>query len=90
MMPGFLLAQEGNIVVREIDNSLFKTDNYWRGADGGATVKLDSGKILWLFSDTFIDREGTGKRANSKNMIRNSIAIQNSDSLESALTFYYQ
>ena len=90
MIPGFLLAQEEKVTIKELDNSFFKKDKYWRGADGAATVELGSGKILWLFSDTFIDQNGTGKRANAKTMIRNSIAIQDSDSLNSGLTYYYR
>ena len=38
----------------------------------------------------FIDQDGTGKRSNSKTMIRNSIAIQNSNFLNSKLTYYYK
>lgn len=90
LIPSFLLAQENKTVISEIDNSIFKKDNYWRGADGAATVELSSGKVLWLFSDTFIDQDGTGKRANAKTMIRNSIAIQDSNSLKSELTYYYK
>ena len=90
IIPGFILAQDKKATVEEIDNTLFKKDNYWRGADGAATVELSSGKILWLFSDTFIDQSGTGKRSNSKTMIRNSIAIQDSSSLESGLTYYFK
>ncbi len=96
LVPVFLQAQNkgisGNdkIKVLELDNSIFKKDRYWRGADGAATVELNEGRVLWLFSDTFIDQDGTGKRANSKTMIRNSIAIQDSNALKSELTYYYK
>ena len=90
MIPSFLMAQEEKTTVVEIDNTIFKKDNYWRGADGAATVRLNSGKILWLFSDTFIDQDGSGIRSNSKMMIRNSIAIQDSNSLKSKLTYYFK
>ena len=89
MLPSLLFAQEMKTTVKEIDNTFFKKDDYWRGADGAATVELSSGKILWLFSDTFIDQDGTGERANSKTMIRNSIAIQDSNTLDSKLTYYF-
>lgn len=76
--------------VIEIDNALFKNDNFWRGADGAATVELSNGRILWLFSDSFIDPKGRGHRSRSK-MINNSIAIQDNQTLEkSNLTFYYK
>ena len=90
LVPGLSLAQKKKIVISEIDNSIFKKDDYWRGADGAATVELSPGKVLWLFSDTFIDQDGTGKRANAKTMIRNSIAIQDSNLLKSELTYYYK
>ena len=96
LLPGVLQAQDINVSehektkVFELDNIKFRKDNYWRGADGAATVDLGSGKILWLFSDTFIDQDGTGQRSNAKTMIRNSIAIQNGNSFEDSLTFYYK
>ncbi len=73
----FLIAQNEiisdleQLEVTECDNTFFRTDKYWRGADGAVTIDLENGKILWLFSDTFIDTEGTGKRTNSK-MINNT------------------
>jgi len=76
--------------VIEIDNSIFTKDKFWRGADGAASVDLGNGRILWLFSDTFIDSEGTGRRSNAS-MINNSIAIQEGFELEKAtLAFYYK
>ncbi len=74
----------------EVDNSFFRNDKFWRGADGAATIDLENGKILWLFSDTFIDTAGTGKRLNSV-MINNSLAIQDGNNLEeSKLSFYWK
>jgi hypothetical protein len=78
------------IEVNEVDNSIFTSDKFWRGADGAASIYLENGKILWLFSDTFIDPQGTGKRSNSK-MINNSIAIQEEGSLDKGkISFYYK
>ena len=71
------------------DNSFFTNHPYWRGADGGFTVKLKSGKVLWLFGDTLIDRDGTGDRENGR-MIRNSIAIQQSNSLSAPILYAFQ
>ncbi len=82
--------RSGCLEVFEVDNSLFRKDKFWRGADGAASIDLENGKVLWLFSDTFIDPKGTGKRSNSK-MINNSIAIQEGYDLEkSNMTFYYK
>ena len=76
--------------VYEEDNSIFTNDKFWRGADGAASIDLGNGRILWLFSDTFIDTKGTGKRSNPT-MINNSIAIQQGYDLENAhMTFYYK
>lgn len=96
LISGFVQAQDEDIFenekakVFELDNSKFKKDKFWRGADGAATVELGEGRVLWLFSDTFIDQGGKGRRANSKTMIRNSIAVQDSSSLESNLTYYFK
>jgi len=79
-----------HIEVYEENNSLFTKDKIWRGADGAASIDLENAKILWLFSDTFIDTQATGKRSNSR-MIRNSIAIQEGYELEEAkITFYHK
>ena len=59
-------SKDMQIEVNEVDNSMFTTDKFWRGADGAASIDLENGKILWLFSDTFIDPQGTGKRSDSK------------------------
>jgi len=83
-------SEDMQIEVNEVDNSLFTNDKIWRGADGAASIDLENGKILWLFSDTFIDPQGTGRRSNSK-MINNSIAIQKGDTLDKAkISFYYK
>lgn len=82
--------EEINNAVFEEDNSLFTQDKTWRGADGAATIDLGDGKILWLFSDTFIDTQATGKRSNAR-MINNSIAIQEGYELEEAqISFYHK
>lgn len=76
-----------SFAVEEIDNSLFKGDRHWRGADGAATVNLGNGKVLWLFSDTFVDKTGSGTRANA-GLIRNSIGIQDgTDMAHSKMSF---
>ncbi len=55
---------------------LFRSDKEWLGGDGASSVDLGSGRILWLFGDTFIDRGSLGDRREAV-IIRNSIAIQN-------------
>jgi hypothetical protein len=60
-------VEDIHIEVNEEGNNLFTNDKIWRSADGAASIDLENGKILWLFSDTFIDTQVTGKRSNSKN-----------------------
>ena len=95
-IQGFAVAQKEYptglypFQVTELDNDFFKNDKFWRGADGAATIDLENGKILWLFSDTFIDTDGTGKRTNST-MINNSLAVQDGSELsQSSLAFYWK
>ncbi len=96
MLSGFIHAQTENLSlakeldVYEMDNTCLKHDKFWRRADGAASIDLENEKILWLFSDTFIDTKGTGKRTSSK-MINNSIAIQGGYELqESNFSFYFK
>jgi len=96
LISEFLIAQNEittdvqQLEVTERDNAFFRKDKFWRGADGAATIDLENGKILWLFSDTFIDTDGTGKRTNSI-MINNTIAIQNGNDIgKSNLSFYWK
>jgi len=93
LISEFLIAQNDiasdlqQFAVTECDNISFRNDKFWRGADGAAAIDLENGKILWLFSDTFIDTDGTGNRINSK-MINNTIAIQDgNDILNSNISF---
>ena len=92
----FLIAQNeinselNQYEVTETDIDIFNTDKFWRGADGAVSIDLENGKILWLFSDTFIDTKGTGKRENST-MINNTVAIQDGiDPLKSVVKFYWK
>lgn len=69
-------------------NQFFTNDMFWRGADGGSSVDLGKGRVLWLFSDGFICRNASGLRNKSK-MIRNSVAIQQGYDLKTATLKYY-
>jgi hypothetical protein len=68
-------------------NHYFAKDPVWRGADGAASVDLGKGKVLWLFSDTFISDSGGSRRKSE--IIRNSIAIQSGYDIETASLKYY-
>ncbi len=70
-------------------NSFFTADPGWRGADGAASVDLGNGRVLWLFSDSFICSDSSRSRKGSA-IIRNSIAIQQGYDPETAsLKFYW-
>lgn len=71
----------------ETDN-YFTTDLVWRGADGASSVDLENGKVLWLFSDSFICSDSSGDR-NKSTIIRNSIAIQDGHDVKTARIKYY-
>jgi hypothetical protein len=69
-------------------NQFFKKDPLWRGADGAASVDMGNGKILWLFSDTFICADSSKSR-NKSTIIRNSIAIQDGYNINNASVQFY-
>lgn len=73
----------------EVTNRFFTYDPLWRGADGAASVDLGNGKILWLFSDSFINTDSSGTRKGAA-IVRNSIAIQEDyDIKNTSLKFYW-
>ena len=54
---------------------LFHGDPRWLGGDCAATVALSRGRILWLFGDSFVAREGASGRAGAR-MVRNTVGLQ--------------
>src|SRR5579883_2953854 len=56
-------------------NALFQNDPDWLGADGAYSVDLGGGRVLWVFGDTFVAKDGSRDRGNAY-FIRNSVAIQ--------------
>ena len=58
------------------------TSGRWQGADRTASVRLPDGRLLWLFSDTFLGRPGPGgARPRSSALIHNSAVVQTGDRL---------
>lgn len=82
------LTYSTSVESSETTNQFFKKNPVWRGADGAASVDLGNGKILWLFSDSFICSDSSGSR-NKSTIIRNSIAIQDGYDLSNATFKYY-
>ncbi|WP_433833870.1 fibronectin type III domain-containing protein [Actinoplanes sp. CA-015351] len=53
------------------------TSGTWLGADRTASVKLPDGRILWLFSDTFLGKPGAdGSRPRTSGLINSSAIVQ--------------
>lgn len=78
------------ITALEGTDSSFRKNPYWQGADGAVSIDLGKGKVLWLFSDTFISDDSAGNRRQSS-LVRNSIAIQNGYDLKnSTIAFYWK
>ena len=69
-------------------DQFFTRDPLWRGADGASSIDLGNGKILWLFSDTFIDTKATGSRGNAT-LVRNSVGVQEGNELNGETPKYY-
>ncbi len=53
----------------------FQADARWLGGDCAATIDLGGGRVLWLFSDSFVST-GTPRARSVSRMVRNTIAIQ--------------
>ncbi|WP_327029927.1 DUF5005 domain-containing protein [Micromonospora sp. NBC_01740] len=58
------------------------TSGRWNGADRTASVRLPDGRLLWLFSDTFLGPVGPdGSRPRTASFINNSAVVQQGDEL---------
>ena len=69
--------------------ALFHQDPQWLGGDGVYSVDLGQGRVLWLFSDSFIATSPANVRSASK-IVHNSIAIQTGyDPATATMRFYW-
>jgi hypothetical protein len=60
------------------------TSGRWTGADSTVSVALPDGRLIWLFSDTFLGTvNADGSRPRSSPFINNSIVVQEGTSLVS-------
>jgi hypothetical protein len=69
-------------------NALFLNDPRWIGGDGAYSVDLGSGRVLWLFGDSFIADTAARSRSNAI-LVRNSVAIQTGYDPTTASIKYY-
>lgn len=52
----------------------------WSGGDGASSTRLPDGRLLWLFSDTFVGGvHPDGSRATGTRLVRNSILVTDGD-----------
>lgn len=67
----------------------FTADTYFAGGDGGGSIDLGGGRVLWSFGDSFI-RTSPGQARSASKLIRNSVAIQSGsyDLSQATMTFY--
>lgn len=69
--------------------ALFHQDPQWLGGDGVYSVDLGQGRVLWLFSDSFIATSSANTRSAST-LVHNSIAIQTGyDPATASMQFYW-
>jgi len=69
---------------------LCRSDPRWLGGDAAFSVDLGSGRVLWLFGDSFIAGKPNSTRRQAA-FIRNSVAIQNGyDPSHASIRFYCQ
>ncbi|MBO4205654.1 fibronectin type III domain-containing protein [Micromonospora echinofusca] len=69
-------------------NTMFNTygdaGGHWTGADATASVPLPDGRLVWLFSDTFLGTVNPdGSRARDTPMVNNTMVVQDGTSLVS-------
>ncbi|MFT5300848.1 MAG: hypothetical protein ACI87E_000803 [Mariniblastus sp.] len=57
-------------------DKLFTTRQGWTGGDGGGTVDLGNGRVLWMFADSFVGGVADGKHSPGSHMINNAFAVQ--------------
>ncbi|MET8040121.1 fibronectin type III domain-containing protein [Micromonospora sp. NPDC005215] len=71
-------------------NTMFKAygdaGNHWTGGDGTTSVALPDGRVVWLFSDTFLGTvNADGSRSADSPMINNSAVVQTGTALGATL-----
>jgi hypothetical protein len=58
----------------------------WTGGDGAISVRLDEGRIAWIFGDSFIGGVlGDGRRSPDYHLVRNTVVVQEGACLTTAV-----
>jgi uncharacterized protein DUF4185 len=71
-------------------DKLFHSDPRWLGADGAFSIDLGNGRVLWMFSDTFVARRAGDTRPKAA-FVHNTVAIQSGyDPSHASIKFYWR
>jgi hypothetical protein len=71
-------------------DKLFHSDPRWLGADGAFSIDLGNGRVLWMFSDTFVARKPGDDRRHAA-FVHNTVAIQSGyDPSHAIMKFYWR
>ena len=58
----------------------------WTGGDGAFSVRLDDGRIAWIFGDSFIGGvQPDGRRSPDWHLVRNTLVVQDGGCLSTAI-----
>ncbi|HEY9788694.1 MAG TPA: DUF4185 domain-containing protein [Candidatus Obscuribacterales bacterium] len=75
----------------------FRSDTAWRGSDAALSVALDDERVLWFFGDTWICSSGkngksekSGKGSAKREMVRNTVALQNLRHPDQPFRYYWR
>ena len=69
---------------------MFRSSSEWLGGDSAFSIDLGNDRTLWLFGDSWIDRDGEGERQGGR-LIRNSVAIQTgADPSAASIEFHWK
>jgi hypothetical protein len=87
-VPSTVLAQTG--VAWPKADKLFHSDPRWLGADGAYSIDLGHGRVLWMFSDSFVAHKQGDDRRHAA-FVRNTVAIQSGyDPSHATIKFYWR
>lgn len=56
-------------------DAVFARSDGWTGGDGAYSVPLGDGRVVWLFSDTWIGKIADGQHVPGSHLVNNTIAI---------------
>ena len=63
------------VTIGENYNRLFDRKNGWTGGDVASSLRLNDGRVLWLFGDSWLGSIREGRHVNSE-LVNNTIGIQ--------------